>query len=126
MADPDLKSLRNLLRRLASGRSSEVLEEAMGVGHGRLGRLLDGSMELRVRHLIGLARFLHVAPSELVKQGCPAAEEAAVRRLAEWIGPAEPPFAEKSGQPLAADLEARMREIAREEIAAESARRSRS
>jgi hypothetical protein len=83
MARNDIYSLRQVLRRaiLAAGRPLRELEDAIGVRHGNLRLLMDGDAEIRIVHLLGLARYL----------GVPAAK----RRLRNWIGaeaePGAPP-----------------------------------
>ena len=109
----------------ASGGRKHDVEAAMELSHGRLEDLWSGKLELKLRHLVGLAEYLNVPPSDFLATGCPHAQ-AAPRRLAEWIGPAEPPFATKRSDPEAApippaDVE-RMRQLLREELAALLAR----
>ena len=89
MADQDLKELRRLLREAVESSRMYVrdIEAAMGVGHGNLERLLNGTLELRVRHLIAFARLLKIPPSELLELGCPEATRTAQRRLVDWLGP---------------------------------------
>lgn len=89
MEDQDLKELRRLLRDAVESSRMYVrdIEAAMGVGHGNLERLLNGTLELRVRHLIAFARLLKIPPAEFLELGCPGAAQAAQRRLIDWLGP---------------------------------------
>jgi transcriptional regulator with XRE-family HTH domain len=123
MRDSDRRELLSVMRRAveaAGGRKHDV-EAAMGLSHGRLEHLWSGKLELRVRHLVGLAEFLGVPPSDFLATGCPHAQ-AAPRRLAEWIGPAEPPFAATRSAPETATApvadEECLRRLLREELAA--------
>lgn len=88
MAD-DLRSLRELLREAiaATRLSSREVEDALGIGHGKLERLLNGQMELRVRHILVLADILKVSPGDFFILGCPGAVEAAQHELVEWLSP---------------------------------------
>ena len=89
MVDQDLKDLRRLLRDAVESSRMYVrdIEAAIGVGHGNLERLLNGTLELRVRHLIAFARLLKIPPAEFLELGCPGATQAAQRRLVDWLGP---------------------------------------
>lgn len=83
----DLRSMRRLLGELVErlDRSHRELEDLLEIGHGNLHKLLDGKIELRVRHLLTFAELLQVAPSELLAVGCPESEAAATRRLSDWL-----------------------------------------
>jgi len=89
MVDQDLKELRRLLRDAVESSRMYVrdIEAAMGVGHGNLERLLNGTLELRVRHLVAFARLLKIPPAEFLELGCRGATQAAQRRLVDWLGP---------------------------------------
>lgn len=89
MADKDLKELRQLLREAVDASRMHVrdIEAAVGVGHGNLDRLLNGTLELRVRHLLAFARLLSIPPAELLELGCRTATQTAQRRLVDWLGP---------------------------------------
>ena len=89
MVDQDLKELRQLLREAVESSRMYVrdIEAAIGVGHGNLERLLNGTLELRVRHLIAFARLLKIPPAEFLELGCPGATQTAQRRLVDWLGP---------------------------------------
>jgi len=88
MAD-DLRSLCELLREAiaATRLTSREVEDALGIGHGRLERLLNGKLELRVRHILALADILKVSPGDFLILGCPGAVEAAQHELVEWLSP---------------------------------------
>ena len=90
MHDRDMRELLTFLRQCveASRKPSSEIEEACGLGHGRLKMLLAGTLELRVRHLLGLARLLGVPPADFFVLGCTAAQKAATHPLAEYLGPA--------------------------------------
>jgi len=123
MAKDKLGGLRSLLGRIANavGPGTRALEDAMGVGHGRIPQLVNGRRLLRASHLIGLADFLEIDPAELFEAGYPEGRRRARRKLADWVGSVTPPLAAK-GAPageIAPELEAKIRAIAREEIAAE-------
>ena len=89
----------------------------MGLGSGNLARLLDGSMEIRVRHLVGLARVLDIPPGDFLELAFPEVTQNASHRLADWIGPRQPPRKPKAtSQPKLEELKTLIREAVREEI----------
>ncbi len=92
----------------------------MGLGNGNLARLLDGSMEIRVRHLVGLARILDIPPGDFLDLGFQEMTQHAGHRLADWIGPRQPPHKSKGQDTLQPkpdeDLKALIREAVREAI----------
>ena len=120
MSDKDLLQLRQVLREAvyASGIPIREMERRLGIGHGNLYRMLDGSLDLRVRHLIALADILGVPPTDFLEMGCPDAVQRAKRGLSDLIGaptrksPAEPTAASLS----LADLKELIREAVREEM----------
>lgn len=124
MTKDDLDPLRLLIGRLAVaiGPGSRALEDAMGVGHGHVHQLISGRRMLRASHLVGLASFLEIHPAELFEVAYPEGRNARLK-LAHWLGAPAPSFAAEGSGGLTPDLEARMREIAREEIAAARKRR---
>jgi len=85
----DLRSLRDLLREaiVATRLTSREVEDALGIGHGKLERLLNGKLEIRVRHILALAAILKVSPGDFFILGCPGAVEAAQHELVEWLSP---------------------------------------
>ncbi|HSG39864.1 MAG TPA: helix-turn-helix transcriptional regulator [Thermoanaerobaculia bacterium] len=97
MTDRDLKELRALLRDavVASRLSNRDVEEVLGIGHGTLERLLNGTLDLRVRHILALARYLKVSPADFFSLGCPQAVRAAEHDLSEWLSPPRRRQAEK-------------------------------
>lgn len=109
MAD-DLRTLRELIREALDRvrLSPKDLEDELGIGHGNLAHLLSGRLELRVRHLLSIARLLKVPPHQFLELGCPEATRAAARDLAVLVGRA------KSASDLAED---RIRAIVRDELA---------
>lgn len=118
MRESDLRVLTADMRRAAQASRARKhdLEAAMGVSHGRMEDLWSGSLELRVRHLVGLAELLDIAPSGFLAVGCPHAQ-AVGRRLFDRIGPFAARRAEQEKAAAEADDE-RLRRVVREEIAA--------
>ncbi len=100
MVEEDLESLRQILARAiaATGLQGRDVERALKLRNGALGKLLDGSLELRIEHLTALAGLLRVPPGELLKAGCPRTRAAATYRLSDWIGPADASPAAPSGE----------------------------
>lgn len=92
MADRKLKTLRQVLQDavLASRRTNRELERILGLGSGNLARLLDGSLDVRVRHLVALAELLDVPPADFLELGFPDARRASQARLWDWIGGPRP------------------------------------
>ena len=93
MSPEDDRQLRSLLRQAVavSPLTTRQLERAMGLGSGYLGRLLDGRLEIKVRHLVDLARLLRVPPSHFLHFGCPDATRGAVTGLGKILGLKEQP-----------------------------------
>jgi len=92
--------------------SPRRIEDALGIGHGTLPRLLDGRMDLKLRHLLEICRLLKIHPRELIERGLP--DWKAEHRLDDW----KPLSIRKAVQPLALSdevLEA-VRTVVREEI----------
>lgn len=120
MADKDLLQLRQVLREAvyASGMTVREMERRIGIGHGNLYRMLDGSLDMRVRHLIALADLLGVPPADFLEMGCPDAAQRAQRRLSDWIGaPSRKGPAEATAASLSlAELKDLIREAVREEM----------
>ena len=63
------------------------LETALGINHGSLSAMLRGRLELRVRHLVALAKVLRVPPGDFLELGCPDATASARFRLASLSEP---------------------------------------
>ena len=132
----DLRQLRSVLRQAISAcrMAARDVETAMGIGHGSLERILDGRNELRVRHIVALARLLKVPPQDFLELGVPQPEGSTKYRLHDWIMPREmaPPNAAKKTdgsasevaklvreavqQALSADLKETIRDVVREEL----------
>lgn len=86
----------NELRRVLGDavRSSRIprreIERAMGLGNGSLARVLTGEMEIRVRHLLGLADLLGVPPGDFFDLAFSERSRSAPHRLSEWVGAGTP------------------------------------
>ncbi|HEY8021330.1 MAG TPA: hypothetical protein VIH93_09520 [Thermoanaerobaculia bacterium] len=89
MANTDLEDLRGVLHAgvRASGRGVRELETELELRHGGLRRLIFGDLDIRVSHLLGLARVLRVPPSDFLDLGCAVANRTASLRLIDWLGP---------------------------------------
>jgi len=123
MADKDLQQLRQVLREAvrATRLPTRNLERRLGIGHGNLGRMLDGQMDLRLRHLLALASLLDVPPTDLLEFGCPDAVSRAKRRLGDWIGKRSSQPAEPTAASLSLDqLKELIRTAVREEMEQQS------
>jgi transcriptional regulator with XRE-family HTH domain len=120
MSDQDLDSLRALLREAVAGSrlSGREAEEVLGIGHGNLERLLNGTLELRVRHVLALARRLKVSPADFFALGCPEAVRAAEHDLTEWVAPPHRRQAAPALPRTADDLAALIRSAVQQELAA--------
>ena len=92
--------------------SPHSIEDALGIGHGTLPRLLDGRMDLKLRHLLELCRLLKIHPREVIDQGLPNWK--AEHRLDDWM----PPSHRKAAQPvtLSDEVLQAIRTAVREEI----------
>ena len=88
MSDKDLLQLRQVLRQAVDKIRMPVreIERRLGIGSGNLYRLIDGSLDVRIRHLLALADLLGVPPTDFLEMGCPDAVQRATRRLSDWIG----------------------------------------
>ena len=119
MSNNDLRTLRALVREAlptyhGSGRA---VEEALGIGHGNLSHLLDGRLELRVRHLLAIATMLGVPPHQFLELGCPETTDAARRDLTDFVAMSLSPERKIAVQAQkAAELDKRIRKIVREEM----------
>jgi len=119
MSDGDLRQLRSLLREALahSPLSARALETVLGIGHGNLSHLLEGRLELRVRHVLSIARALGVPPHQFLELGCPETTGAARRDLSDLTGaslPGERMLAFLRSDPC--DLDRRIRAIVRDEL----------
>jgi hypothetical protein len=119
----DLRQLRAVLRQAISscGVSARNIETAMGLGHGSLERILDGRNDLRVRHIVGLARLLKVPPQDFLELGLPQPEGGTKYRLRDWVMPQEmaPPNAAKRTDGSANDIAKLVREAVQQALGAE-------
>ena len=89
----------------------------MGLGHGSLERILDGRNDLRVRHILALAKLLKIPPQDFLEVGVP--QEAGTKyRLKDWIMPPafQPPNAAKTTEAPAADLGQLVRDAVQEAL----------
>lgn len=122
----DLRSMRRLLGDLVErlDRSHRELEDLLEIGHGNLHKLLDGKIELRVRHLLTFAELLQVAPSELLAVGCPESEAAATRRLSDWLPALRSPQPEPAAHPALPATREELMQLLRQEISREMARQA--
>jgi len=120
MAGKDLLQLRQVLNDAVRAIRLPVreIERRLGIGSGNLYRVIDGSLDLRIRHLLALADLLGVSPSDFLEMGCPDAVQRATRRLGDWIGAPT----QKSTSPTTAatlsveDLTELIRNTVREEL----------
>jgi hypothetical protein len=87
MPEDELEELRAVLREaVATCRLSyREIEDELGLGHGSLQRLLDGRVDIRVHHLVELARILQVHPMEFLELGFP--DWPSRHRLTDWMRP---------------------------------------
>lgn len=112
----DARDLRGLLREALSRTrmTGRRLEKELGIGHGNLQHLLEGQLELKVRHLLAIARVLKVPPHQLLELGCPEAEQTASRDLYALLGRRRTPQDTAVAEPGVS--EDRVRAIFREEM----------
>lgn len=126
MSQDVLGPLRHLLQRAvqSTGVSPRRIEDAIGLGHGKLAQILNGTLDIRVRHLLRLAHFLSVPPAEFLELAYPETARNAQHRLGDWLGPMRPRFKQQEGAAAAAvttgrdELREMMRGLLREELAA--------
>jgi DNA-binding Xre family transcriptional regulator len=87
MSAKDLQNFRYLLGQMirAERWPRRQLERRLGLGHKNLEKLLDGTMETRLRHILAVAEWLGVRPGELVDLGCPETAAAARRKVADVL-----------------------------------------
>lgn len=121
MSSDDLRQLRSVLREAVRALRIPVRdwERRLGIGHGNLEKLLDGTLELRVRHILAFAQLLRVAPGDLLDTGCPELGQQAEHRMSDWVAsarssrkPEPPPSPGLSEEIVAAIREAVRRELA--------------
>jgi hypothetical protein len=120
MIEEDLRSLRQVLARAVevSGLQRRDVERVLKLRNGTLSKLLDGSLDLRIEHLIALGRLLKVPPGDFLRLGCPQTGAAATYRLADWLGPADGAIPASPKPPTPEELAEMVRAAVREELAA--------
>lgn len=126
MSQDDLGPLRHLLQRVVQGTgvSPRRIENAIGLGHGKLALILNGTLDIRVRHLLRLAHFLSVPPADFLELAYPETARNAQHRLNDWLAPMRPRFKQQPAEAAAAapadqdELREMMRGLLREELAA--------
>ena len=116
-SEKDLAEFRHVLRELVRMVRMPVrdLERMLGIGHGKLERLLNGELEIRLRHVLAIAEVLGVSPGDLLMVGCAEATRRARSRVVDWL----PHLAKQNGGPLPAtreELAEMIREILHEEL----------
>jgi transcriptional regulator with XRE-family HTH domain len=120
MSDQEMKELRRVL-----AQAVEVLrlprreiERELGLGSGSLTRWLEGDIEIRLRHLLALARLLNVAPVDFLELGFPELNQNARYRLSDRLQPPQVPLRGQSAQEASGapgDLKELVRQVLREE-----------
>ncbi len=109
-----LELVRALLGRalVALPLSPRKIEDALQIGHGTLPRLLDGRMDLKLRHLLPLCAVLKIHPADLLQRGLPDWE--ATRRIDDWLPPDHREAAPATA--LSDEILQAIRTVVREEI----------
>jgi DNA-binding Xre family transcriptional regulator len=127
MSARDLQNFRYLLGQVVRAERwpRRQLEKRLGLGHANLEKLLDGTMEIRLRHILAFAEWLGVRPGELVDLGCPETAAAARRRVTDILAPSrealEAGVAQKRTQEAGGDLEAMIEKVVRQVIEQQNA-----
>jgi len=119
MSESDLKQLRHVLGEAvkAAGLTNREVEQRLGIGSGNIYRMLDGRLDLRVRHLLALADLVEIPPGDLLELGCPDAVGRAKRCLADVISRKSSQPAEPTAASLSLDqLKELVRNAVREEM----------
>jgi hypothetical protein len=119
MAQNDLDALRSLLRQLLTATRIPIreIERQLGIGHGNYHTILDGSLELRVHHLLAIAQLHEIPPGELLAAGCPRANESAKHHLEDWMAIGRPRQPAGATTAVSAELVEIIRTAVREEVA---------
>src|SRR5689334_21834397 len=117
-SEKDLAEFRHLLRELVRVLRMPVrdLERTLEIGSGKLEHLLDGRLEIRLRHVLAMAEVLGVPPGDLLMAGCAEATRRSRSRIADWLPHLAP---KKEGTPLPSnqeELAALVREILNKEL----------
>ncbi len=92
--------------------SPRKIEDALQIGHGTLPRLLDGRMDLKLRHLLPLCAVLKIHPADLLQRGLPNWE--ATRSIDDCLPPEHRKAAPSST--LSAEILEAIRTAVREEV----------
>lgn len=124
MRDKDLQNFRYLLGQLirAERVPRRQVEGRLGVGHKNLEKLLDGTMEVRLRHILAAGEWLGVPPARLVELGCPETTRAAHRDVLDVLAPGRQAIEDAVARPRPAsgegggDLEALIEKVLRREL----------
>jgi hypothetical protein len=121
MRERDLRNLRHLLHQVmrTTGWQRRRLEDKLGVGHGNLDKLLDGTLDLRVRHVLALAELFEVRPGRFFDIGCPELNAAARRDVEDLLSPGHGAIAAAVAERRAAggeELEERIGKVLRREL----------
>lgn len=63
--DPEVARIARLLKSaiLLSEQSQRSIERQMGLSPGYLGRIIDGKLELRIAHILGVCRAIRMPPA---------------------------------------------------------------
>lgn len=63
--DPEVARIARLLKSaiLLSEQSQRSIERQMGLSPGYLGRIIDGKLELRIAHILGVCRAIRLPPA---------------------------------------------------------------
>lgn len=63
--DPEVARVARLLKSaiLLSEQSQRSIERQMGLSPGYLGRIIDGKLELRIAHILGVCRAIRLPPA---------------------------------------------------------------
>jgi len=63
--DPEVARIARLLKSaiLLSEQSQRSIERQMGLSPGYLGRIIDGKLELRIAHILGVCRAIRIPPA---------------------------------------------------------------
>jgi len=88
----DLAEFRHVLRELVRMLRMPVrdLERTLEIGHGKLELLLNGELEIRLRHVLAMAEVLGVSPGDLLTMGCAEAHAARPETRRRLAAPSRP------------------------------------
>jgi transcriptional regulator with XRE-family HTH domain len=114
----DFPRLRATLQEVlpATQLNAREIEDRLGIGHGMLRRLLEGSVELRLHHLFGFARILEIDPRELAALDAPG--WTVRHQLVDWMSPRRrKEMTASQASALPEEMAAAVRAIVREELA---------